>query len=344
VLSAAEALTVLDALRASALYRPDQNSYLLYPARRLPAFLDKNRVPRAAVQGSRLLAALLDEGNQEIVARDADGSVRFNASFRNAQLLAQALDSLAAGPHGPLVRAERTQILAVYEQVFDHRAFTGRSGTFYKYEGLGCIYWHMVSKLLVAVGEVLESAGREAIAPSIVDRLRAHYDQIRDGLGAHKTPAVYGAFPIDPYSHTPAFAGVQQPGMTGQVKEDILTRRQELGVVVQGGRLHFRPDLFRREELSTAPSTFHAFDVTGKPLAIAAAAGTVAFTVCQVPVVIHGAGPAGVFITDREGAVHRHDSLALDPATSAAIFARTGAITRLDVHLDLTHASQGGLP
>ena len=29
--------------------------------------------------------------------------------------------------------------------------FTGRSGSFFAYEGLGSIYWHMVSKLLLAV-------------------------------------------------------------------------------------------------------------------------------------------------------------------------------------------------
>ena len=43
---------------------------------------------------------------------------------------------------------DEAQILALYEEVFNHRSFTGRSGTFYKYEGLGCIYWHMVSMLL----------------------------------------------------------------------------------------------------------------------------------------------------------------------------------------------------
>ena len=35
-------------------------------------------------------------------------------------------------------------------------------------------------------------------------------------------PELYGAFPTDPYSHTPGGKGAQQPGMTGQVKEDLL--------------------------------------------------------------------------------------------------------------------------
>ena len=50
------------------------------------------------------------------------------------------------------------------------------------------------------------------------------YYDIRGGLSAAKTPEEYGAFPYDPYSHTPDNSGAQQPGMTGQVKEEIITR------------------------------------------------------------------------------------------------------------------------
>ena len=48
-----------------------------------------------------------------------------------------------------------------------------------------------------------------------------HYFEILAGIGAHKSPELYGAFPTDPYSHTPGGKGAQQPGMTGQVKEDL---------------------------------------------------------------------------------------------------------------------------
>ena len=44
--------------------------------------------------------------------------------------------------------------------------------------------------------------------------------EINAGIGAHKSPELYGAFPTDPYSHTPGGKGAQQPGMTGQVKEE----------------------------------------------------------------------------------------------------------------------------
>src|ERR1035438_395833 len=121
-------------------------------------------------------------------------SAHFNAAFRNAVLLKKALQALS------LPDEEDARILALYEEVFDHQSFTGRSGTFYKYEGLGCIYWHMVSKLLLAVQEVLYRAGCAGEDAAVVERLRSHYHEIREGIGVHKPPELYGAIPTDPYS------------------------------------------------------------------------------------------------------------------------------------------------
>ena len=74
---------------------------------------------------------------------------------------------------------------------------------------------------------------------------------MRGGLGFNKTPVEYGAFPADPYSHTPKHAGAQQPGMTGQVKEEILTRFGELGLRVSDGTVRFEPSLLRPSEFNT---------------------------------------------------------------------------------------------
>ena len=342
-LGPAEALAVLDALRASPLWRPDRGSYLLYPDRRLPGFLEKNRLPAGAVAGSQFLTLALARGDRRIAVRDEDGEVHWNAALRNAAALARALDELRAAPDADpalaeAATAERAALLALYERVFDHRSFTGRSGSFFKYEGLGCIYWHMVSKLAVAVQEVLETAGREeGAAPAEVrERLRAHYREIRAGIGVHLSPEVYGAFPVDPYSHSPSFTGAQQPGMTGQVKEDIITRRGELGVTVAGGRLVFRRDLVQPGELLSRRTTFRYLDLDGREGEIDLGPGSLAFTICQVPVVAHRAGPTSVVVSASDGSAPRsQDGLALDAATSAAIFQRTGAIRRLDVFFAL---------
>ena len=43
---------------------------------------------------------------------------------------------------------ERDQVTNLFVELFEHHLFTGRSGGMYAYEGIGSIYWHMVSKLL----------------------------------------------------------------------------------------------------------------------------------------------------------------------------------------------------
>jgi hypothetical protein len=105
----------------------------------------------------------------------------------------------------------------------------------------------MVAKLLLAVQELVFEA-RDREAPEL-EALKAYYRKVRDGLGYRKSAEAYGAFPSDPYSHTPGEGGAQQPGMTGQVKEEILTRWGELGLRVVDGRVRFDPVLLDEAEV-----------------------------------------------------------------------------------------------
>jgi hypothetical protein len=276
-------------------------------------------------------------GDRRIVVRDVEDGLHFNAGFRNAGLLADALAGLADPDLRELVEAETPLLLDLYEEVFDHQSFTGRSGTFYKYEGLGCIYWHMVSKLLLAIQELKDRAGLHADTdPATLARIRARYEAVRDGLGVHKSPQLHGAIPTDPYSHTPGFAGAQQPGMTGQVKEDIIARLGEMGCEIAGGRVGFRVDLVRPVEFLTRPRPFRYLDVSGAVQVIELPVGTLGYTVGQVPVVVHRQGPAQLVVARAGGAERvRVPGLTLDPVTSAELFDRSGSINRLDVFLDL---------
>jgi hypothetical protein len=329
-----EALALLDTLRASDLYRADQDSYLLYPDRQLPAFLDRNRIAPEAARAVPWLARQLergDGGTPPVLMRDEDGWFHFHHGLRNARQLAAVLDAQADPPSA----SSRQQLLDLYERVFDHHSFTGRSGTFYKYEGLGCIYWHMVSKLRLAVQEVWQAGVRAGAPAEQLARLRQHYLQIREGLGVHKPPALYGAIPTDPYSHTPGFAGVQQPGMTGQVKEDILCRLTEVGLVVRQGCLTVERALAIGDEFLTTPARFRFRDVHDQEGELSVPAGALAITFCQVPAIIHRDGPARLEITTSDGSSRTIQGLALDVATSAQIFGRTGAIRRLDAWLGL---------
>jgi hypothetical protein len=240
LLSPADAVALLDTLFASPLYTPGRRSFLLYPDRRLPGFLERNRLDAHAL-ALPVVQRLLAEGRSDLLQRQDDGTVRF------APGLASRAGLEAAGAD---LGTELEALVQAYERVLQHHAFTGRSGTMFGYEGLGCIYWHMVAKLLLAVQEcVFDAADRGAPQSEALVALKHHYRRVRDGLGYRKSAAEYGAFPADPYSHTPGEGGARQPGMTGQVKEEILTRWGELGLRMKGGRAHFDPLLLDAAEL-----------------------------------------------------------------------------------------------
>ncbi len=332
-LSAEQALEVLDAMKDSALFRSDQYSFILYPNKDLGRFMDKNNIPQKLVDASKLLQQLVEDGDTKILYQDLNGDYHFNGNFKNANDLKAALDALSETGYAPLVEAERKKVLNTFEQVFNHKAFTGRSGTFFGYEGLGSIYWHMVSKLQLAVQECCLSAIEKGAGPEATGRLLEHYYEINEGIGVHKSPELYGAFPTDPYSHTPAGKGAQQPGMTGQVKEDILSRFGELGVFFQEGLLKFDPCLLRKDEFLKEPHSFHYRDVEGKNQAIELSEGELAFTICQVPVVYQLSGQNGLAATLKDGSQEAFDSTVLNANLSNEVFERTGQVTRLTVLL-----------
>ena len=143
----------------------------------------------------------------------------------------------------------RTEIEKIYEKVFSHHSFTGRSGSMFGYEGLGCVYWHMVSKLMLAAQEVALAVCKSGeSSDELKYRSVAAYYAVQRGLGCRQTPQSYGAFPAEPYSHSQGERGAQQPGLTGQVKEGLLCRLGELGVDFEDGQLSFRPYLLRAAE------------------------------------------------------------------------------------------------
>jgi hypothetical protein len=332
LLTPAEAVALLEALRRSPLYRADQHSYLLYPDRQLPGFLARNVIPPEVFLGCPLLPALLAAGETRLVVRDADGHHRFAAGITNHTALGACLDALGADARwAAAVQAHGPQVRAIYENVFHHRAFTGRSGSMFGYEGLGCIYWHMVAKLLLAVQENLHAA--EAAGAPQSARLAALYYDVRAGLGFNKSPASYGAFPTDPYSHTPGHSGAQQPGMTGQVKEEILTRLGELGVTIAGGCVAFTPTLLRASEFTATGTEFRHVSREGQPVTLALPAGSLAFTFCGTPVIYRLGGTAGISIHGTTTGPAQQAGLKLDAATSARLFARDGSIARLEVQL-----------
>lgn len=316
------ALGLMSAMRRSELFREDQNSYLLYPNRVVPSFLTRNTLPDGWRDKAPLLAGLLDAGNQSLVIPDEDGAAHFNPDFTNARNLESGLDALASDPAWTdAVAADREAVLALWEDVFHHCAFTGRSGAMFGFEGLGSIYWHMVAKLLLAVQENHQNDPRGELA--------AAYDSIRDGLGFTKDAKTYGAFPTDPYSHSPGHRGAQQPGMTGQVKEEILTRMGELGVRILDGRIHFEPTLLKRSEFFTTAHEFHSIEIDGTPGTWKLPERTLAFTLFQVPVCYLLSDRASIVVERSNGSAETFDGPVMPERESLEMFRRIGTIQRV---------------
>ena len=328
-ISGEASLELLDALKASALFRPDQYSYILYPNKELPRFDVKNNIPPKNVEASALLKQLLKDGNKQIVLQDVHGNYHFNGTFNNAKSLKEALSKLPSEEYGELIEKDRELLLDTFEEIFDHKSFTGRSGTFFGYEGLGSIYWHMVSKLLLSVQETCLLAIENKESEVVIGKLLDHYYEINEGIGVHKSPELYGAFPTDPYSHTPATKGAQQPGMTGQVKEDILSRFGELGVFVTKGKLLFNPRLLRKEEFLKTSKTFTFTDINKEIKEIELDKGSLCFTYCQIPIIYELAEKEGLKIMMEDDSILEYDKLSLDLTTSKKVFERTGEIKQI---------------
>ncbi len=328
LLSGDESLALLQSLRKSSLYQPEQQSYILYPDRNLPGFLQKNRLTQDQVADIALFKMLLEAQDKSIITRDVNGVYHFSGHIRNFHDVSQALDVLKGHPrYAELIDAEFEKISALFEATFHHDEFTGRSGTFFAYEGLGSVYWHMVAKLLLAAQETAVRFRGDSTA----DDLRQCYIDIRQGLGFNKAPDIYRAFPTDPYSHTPKGQGAKQPGMTGMVKEEILTRQAEMGLYVEDGRLIFDTLLLNPEELLNSPSAYSYLDVNGRHQNIDLRAGSLAFSICQIPVVLEAFNEMSITVHFADGRLEHIEGNVLDGGTSRHIFLRDGSVHHLTV-------------
>jgi hypothetical protein len=107
-------------------------------------------------------------------------------------------------------------------------------------------------------------------------------------------------------------AGVQQPGMTGQVKEDILNRWFELGVSVKDGQLTFSPTMLRHEDFKD---------------------GELRFTYCGTEI-IYRLSKSVCQSEGRSVLCQAKPVCVLTKEQSAHIFARDGQIPELEIQIN----------
>jgi len=329
-LRTAEAIRLLGALKFSPLFSQQQGTYLLYADKKLPKFSQRNQIAPNDLVRLSVVRKLINRGDLRLIRRGSTGQFHFHPDLVNSSVLKHTLETLIS--EGIKISdQDQSCILSLYEKTFQHASFTGRSGPFFKYEGLGCVYWHMVSKLLLAVQDVFWKAIDTDASERSWKTLARHYYEIRNGLGSGQTPSKYGAFPQDAYSHTPKWGGAHQPGLTGQVKEDIICRWGELGIRVNHGILSIHPGLLKESEFLQKDEEFKWYNIENKLLLMQLHKGQIAFTYCQVLFVYH---LSEVPLLKLQGVVSiERSELKLSSQESAEIFGRTGKITRVDAFL-----------
>jgi len=329
-LNGAESLLLLKSLKNSPLYRADQHSYILYPNRRLRGFIERNTIEIELLKDLELVKKLDRLNDESLFIKDNEGFYHFAGQISNMNDIKIILSTLQQKPDLiALIEKEAGKIEEIFERTFKHYQFTGRSGTFFAYEGLGSIYWHMVSKLLLAVQETIFRTRDEV---SISELIKFYFD-IRAGQCFNKTPAEYGAFPTDPYSHTPANQGAKQPGMTGMVKEEIISRLTELGITFSEGRLGFDFLIFDRDEFLKSSNISTYYDVGGQTIRFELLPGSMIYSICQVPVILKAASSKEILVHFTDGSIQNISGHWLDLTNTHHIIERDGKINHLEVFI-----------
>jgi hypothetical protein len=121
--------------------------------------------------------------------------------------------------------------------------------------------------------------------------------------------------------------------MTGQVKEDILSRFGELGVFVEAGKLSFKPSLLQTKEFLKTPSTFTFLNENGETQNIQLAANTLCFTYCQTPIIYQLSDKACLDVIFNTNKTEKLNTMHLNSNISKSIFERKGEIHSIIVSI-----------
>jgi hypothetical protein len=113
------------------------------------------------------------------------------------------------------------------------------------------------------------------------------------------------------------------------VKEEVITRQQELGFSIEDGKLSFDFLLLDRKEFSDRAASFNYWNVDNQQEQIELPQGSIAYTICQVPIVLQESSKATIKIYFTDGGTHHIDGHVLDSANSRHLFERDGIIHHL---------------
>jgi hypothetical protein len=119
--------------------------------------------------------------------------------------------------------------------------------------------------------------------------------------------------------------------MTGQVKEDYISRMRELGVHIREGEIVFRFSLMNPGELLHQERIFEYFNPAGVKQHITLKQGQLGFTFCQVPIVYSISREDKIVLTYAGGEQVLIASHTIGKEMSSMIFQRTGDVIQVEV-------------
>jgi hypothetical protein len=119
------------------------------------------------------------------------------------------------------------------------------------------------------------------------------------------------------------------------VKEDIISRFGELGVIVTNGEIHFKTDLMNADEFLTEERDFKFINVNGGQDSITLQSGSFGFTYCQVPVVYIKSDSEKITVYQSNNEIIEIDDMKLSIELSKAVFNREGSVKKIEVSVDV---------
>jgi hypothetical protein len=124
--------------------------------------------------------------------------------------------------------------------------------------------------------------------------------------------------------------------MTGQVKEELITRFGELGLVWEDGQLEVIPGLLRSEEFLAEPNALTYLNVDNQWQTVDLASGSLAFTMAQVPFVYRKADALAIRVVGTDGKISVQTGATISAPVVAQLVSRSGEISRIEVDFPIS--------
>ncbi|MFI3325915.1 MAG: hypothetical protein R3Y35_07050 [Clostridia bacterium] len=286
-LGANEVSALLSSMKKD-LYSEKLRCHTLYPIVKTKPFVNKNNLN-------------ITEVIPNITTKDVNGNIHFESEITTSEIINKRTKNL----NNDLKQA----LINEFENQFAHGKFTGRSQVMYKFEGIGCVYWHQNAKLALAVMETVQKARENGENAA---KIYTDYKNLMSGFIFRKTPSECGAIPVEPYSHTSFGGKSEQPGMTGQVKESVIMRRAELGISVKNGQIYFDNWFIPETEFDKNDEIY--------------------ITIYSVPTIYKKSNNDIIKVTFKNGEIKTFFKT-IDVKTSKSIFERNCAVEKIEIEV-----------